>query len=243
MYILYNLSMKTKRNIIIEDEFSKRVDSYRCLLFEAEVNNSQTNKELKSHLDSLAEKIVTEYKIEEINKIPGILYTREAYKACGKDPNRYRPSQEQMMRRIVRGLGLYNVNNLVDAGNLISLSIGCSVGFFDADKITGNEIYLGIGKKDEPYEGIGRGHINIEGLPVFRDAIGGIGTPTSDNERTKIELNTTHLLATVHIFNPDVRIEEVIRVVSEILTSYCNAKEICWTQYSGNNNKDSKNKD
>ena len=31
--------------------------------------------------------------------------------------------------------------------------------------------------------------LNIEGLPVYRDAVGGIGTPTSDNERTKQENN------------------------------------------------------
>ena len=46
---------------------------------------------------------------------------------------------------------------------------------------------LGVGKAGEPYEGIGRGTINIEGLPVYRDQIGGVGTPTSDNERTKDE--------------------------------------------------------
>ena len=40
---------------------------------------------------------------------------------------------------------------------------------------------LGIGKSGEPYEGIGRGELNIEGMPVYRDAMGGIGTPTSDN--------------------------------------------------------------
>ena len=37
---------------------------------------------------------------------------------------------------------------------------------------------------------IGRGLLNIEGLPVFRDSVGGIGTPTSDNERTKLSEDT-----------------------------------------------------
>ena len=35
---------------------------------------------------------------------------------------------------------------------------------------------LGIGKSGEPYEGIGRGELNIEGMPVYRDAMGGIST-------------------------------------------------------------------
>lgn len=57
---------------------------------------------------------------------------------------------------------------------------------------------LGIGREGEPYEGIGRGPLNIAGLPVYRDAIGGIGTPTSDHERTKLSLETTQLLALVN---------------------------------------------
>ena len=59
-------------------------------------------------------------------------------------------------------------------------------------------LYWGIGKADEPYEGIGRGPLNIAGMPVYRDATGGIGTPTSDNERTKLELDSTHLLAIIN---------------------------------------------
>lgn len=75
---------------------------------------------------------------------------------------------------------------------------GYSIGGFDADKIVGDALVLGIGKAGEPYEGIGRGELNIEGMPVYRDAVGGIGTPTSDNERTKLELGTTHLLTIIN---------------------------------------------
>ena len=36
--------------------------------------------------------------------------------------------------------------------------------------------------------------VNIAGLPVYRDGVAGVGTPTSDEERTKIEMSTTSLL-------------------------------------------------
>ena len=78
------------------------------------------------------------------------------------------------------------------------MKYGYSIGGFDRDKIEGETITLGIGKAGEPYEGIGRGVLNIEGMPVYRDAVGGIGTPTSDNERTKMSIGTTHLLALVN---------------------------------------------
>mgnify|MGYP000747919632 CR=1 FL=1 len=84
----------------------------------------------------------------------------------------------------------YQIDTLVDLINLVSIRYGYSIGGFDADKIQGDTLVLGIGKSGEPYEGIGRGELNIEGMPVYRDAMGGIGTPTSDNERTKLEAGT-----------------------------------------------------
>ncbi|MDE5791847.1 MAG: hypothetical protein K2H96_11555 [Muribaculaceae bacterium] len=218
--------MDTDRDIIIEKDFAERVKNYRVLLFEANVRNGETSDSLKSELNALAEEISVKYKVEDINKIPAIKATRTAYKVCGKDPNRYRPSQEQLMRRIVRGLGIYYVNNLVDAGNLFSLMTGCSVGCFDADKISGKVLTLGIGKEGEPYQGIGRGELNISGMPVFRDNTGGIGTPTSDNERTKLELDTKSLLVTVHLFNPEIKPEEIINLFDRIFSTYGNATNI-----------------
>ena len=130
------------------------------------------------------------------------------------------------MRRIVRGLGLYNVNALVDAGNELSLKTGCSVGCFDADVVEGDIITLGVGKEGEPYEGIGRGEINIEGLPVFRDAKGGIGTPTSDNVRTMLTLDTKRLFVTVHLFDSTIDAEKVERLFRDIFERWGDAKNI-----------------
>ena len=120
------------------------------------------------------------------------------YKRCGKDPSRYRPSGEALVRRALQGKELYQIDTAVDLINLASIAYGYSIGGFDADKIQGDQLTLGIGCEGEPYEGIGRGMLNIAGLPVYRDKYGGIGTPTSDNERTKMELSTSHLLAIVN---------------------------------------------
>lgn len=213
-------------NLTIEQDFAARVPGYRALIFEADVINAPTSDVQKQAMDAMAEEIAGRYEVSEINMIPAIAATRAAYKACGKDPNRYRPSQEQMMRRIVRGLGLYYVNALVDAGNQFSLLTGCSVGCFDADKVEGNTLMLGIGRDGEPYEGIGRGELNIAGLPVFRDAVGGIGTPTSDNERTKLSLDTRRLLVTVHLFDSNVNPDDVIALFTDIFTRYGSATNI-----------------
>ena len=220
-------------DLIIEQDFAARVPGYRALIFEADVMNSETSDEQKAVMEDLAAEIAGKYAVSDINSIPAIAATRAAYKACGKDPNRYRPSQEQMMRRIVRGLGLYYVNTLVDAGNQFSLMTGCSVGCFDADKVVGDTLSLGIGREGEPYEGIGRGELNIAGLPVFRDTVGGIGTPTSDNERTKLTLDTRRLLVTVHLFDTNINADEVINLFAEIFTRFGSASNISHKLYDG----------
>lgn len=218
-------------DLIIEENIAGRVPGYRALIFEADVINEPTSEEQKLAMEMMVSEIAGRYEVSDINSIPAIAATRAAYKACGKDPNRYRPSQEQMMRRIVRGLGLYYVNALVDAGNQFSLQMGCSVGCFDADKVEGDTLTLGIGREGEPYEGIGRGVLNIAGLPVFRDAVGGIGTPTSDNERTKLSLDTRRLLVTVHLFDTTVSADDVVASFIEIFTCYGSATNIRYKLY------------
>ena len=215
------------KQIIIEDVIKEGCPDYAMIYVEADVENSETTDDLKREFDNLTGSIASLYEIGDVNKRPAIAATRRAYKIFGKDPNRYRPSQEQLMRRVVRGLGLYNVNNLVDAGNLFSLSTGCAVGIFDRDKIQGDKIILGVGREGEPYEGIGRGELNISGMPVIRDAAGGFGTPTSDNERTKTELSTKRISATIHVF--DSSSEDLAAITSQLtdlLVRHCHADNI-----------------
>lgn len=212
--------------LTFDHEFTDAVNGYRAIIIEANVANSPTSPEQRDEMARLACDIAARHRISDINRIPAIAATRAAYKSCGKDPNRYRPSQEQMMRRIVRGLGLYHVNALVDAGNQLSLVTGCSVGCFDADRIEGTSLTLGVGKPGEPYEGIGRGTLNIEGMPVFRDAAGGFGTPTSDNERTKISLDTRRLLVTIHLFDPAIDATRVIDTFTDLFTRHAQATDI-----------------
>jgi DNA/RNA-binding domain of Phe-tRNA-synthetase-like protein len=57
---------------------------------------------------------------------------------------------------------------VVDLLNLVSVSTGFSIGGYDAERIKGAVVF-GIGRKNEPYDAIGRGELNIESLPVFRD--------------------------------------------------------------------------
>lgn len=197
----------------------------------ATVKNSTYNKGLWEEINVFTRELTSTAQLEDIKKQPVIAATREAYKRCGKDPGRYRPSAEALRRRLMRGIELYQIDTLVDLINLVSLRTGHSIGGFDADKIQGTHLELGIGKVDEPFEGIGRGELNIGGLPVYRDAIGGIGTPTSDNERTKMGLETTHILAIVNGYNGTEGLKEAAEMIEDLLKKYGEANEVIITYF------------
>ena len=166
------------------------------------------------------------YTTESLKEMPAIQATRQAYKAFGKDPNRYRPSAEALCRRAVKGLPLYRISALVDIINIVSMRSGFSIGGFDADKIRGGVLELGVGTADDVFEGIGRGMLNIEGLPVWRDAVGGIGTPTSDHERTKLTTGTTRLLMIVNAYNGHDGLPEALDLATDLLCRYAGAEEV-----------------
>ena len=123
---------------------------------------------------------------------------------------------------MLQGKSLYQIDTLVDLVNVASIAFGYSIGGFDADKFMGDTLTLGIGREGEPYEGIGRGMINIAGLPVYRDTEGGVGTPTSDNERTKMEIGTTHLVVLINGYDGDEkRVRENAEYIQTLIRKYC----------------------
>lgn len=186
----------------------------------ATVRNTSYSEGLWREINAFTGQLTSTTQMEDIKRQPVIAATREAYKRCGKDPGRYRPSAEALRRRLMRGIPLYQIDTLVDLINLVSLRTGHSIGGFDADKIQGTCLELGIGKAGEPFEGIGRGVLNIEGLPVYRDSFGGIGTPTSDHERTKMDINTTHILAIVNGYNGKEGLKEAAGMIQSLLRDY-----------------------
>lgn len=214
-------------HISISRDFNEHCPGFIGAVVYAKVKNNKFNNLLWDEINDLTKELRNNYTTETVKNFTPIEATRKAYKACGKEPSRYRPSNEALRRRILRGLDLYQINTLVDLINLASLKSGYSIGGFDADKIEGDEIILGIGQKDEPYEGIGRGLLNIENMPVFRDNTGGIGTPTSDNERTKISIETVNLMCIINGYDKNTdRLKETSAYMKNLLIKYAGGENI-----------------
>ncbi len=208
--------------IIVSNEIETVCPNFVGACVEAWVKNSQYSQSLWDEINTLETKFKAELTTETLKDISGIAATRRVYRACGKDPSRYRPASEALIRRVLQGKALYQIDTLVDLINLASMAFGYSIGGFDADKFVGNTLTLGIGKEGEPYEGIGRGMINIHGLPVYRDEIGGVGTPTSDHERTKITIDTTHLLVLINGYDGnEASVRQNAEFIQQLLQKFC----------------------
>ena len=192
--------------VIVSNEIEQVCPEFVGACVEAQVVNSPYCEELWEEIKAMGKQFCKELTTESLKEMTSIAATRRIYKACGKDA---------LIRRILQGKELYQRDTLVDLVNLASIAFGYSIGGFDADKFVGDTLTLGIGREGEPYEGIGRGMINIHGLPVYRDAQGGVGTPTSDHERTKMTIDTTHLLVLIN------GVRENAEYIQTLLRKYC----------------------
>ena len=198
----------------------------RVGLIRAKVTNCETSPELWAEIEREAEAVIAKYELLEINKRHAVAQTRALYRALGKDPNRYRVASEALCRRGIRGLGLYRIDTLVDLINLVSMKSGYPISGLDADKLVGDTLTMGVGEEGEEYNGIGRGLLNISGMPVYRDEVSGVATPTSDEERTKITLDTCTLQMNINGFGEEMPMEETVAWSVELLRKYAGATEV-----------------
>ena len=158
-------------HITLSKEIKQNCSEFRGAAVFAEVTNTAYSEGLWQEIATFTQELRARETTDSIKYQPVIAATREAYKRCGKDPSRYRPSAEALRRRLMRGIALYQIDTLVDLINLVSLRTGYSIGGFDADKIQGTDLKLGVGRAEEPFEGIGTGraeHRRTSGLSRCR---------------------------------------------------------------------------
>src|ERR1051325_4674976 len=82
--------------------------------------------------------------------------------ALDLDPTKVRPSNEALLRRLLKGEALFPVNTLVDALNLCSLRAQLPFGLYDLDRVE-PPVVLRRGAPGESYEGIRKGAVHVEG--------------------------------------------------------------------------------
>ncbi len=211
--------------IRISDELKKHSPDLQLGVLTANVTYREECPELWDLMDETCDMTAASLTIEGISALPNVAAARKAYRSCGKDPARYRLSSEALLRRVVQGKGLYKVNNIVDINNLISLKYHFSIGAFDRDAVE-FPVEFRVGKAGEPYEGIGRGELNIENLPVLADQTGPFGSPTSDSMRTRTHQGMKRLLFCVLSFGGASNMEPALKETVALLERFAEASDI-----------------
>lgn len=135
--------------------------------------------------------------MEDLPNDSQITAVRGLQKLFGFDPGRYRPSSEALLRRVLKGQGLYQINTAVDVNNLCSLEFGLPMCVYDLKNVVG-QIRVRLGASGEEYPGIGRQHFQIENKIIIADDQGVMGTTVSDSERTKVTSATRDIFMMIY---------------------------------------------
>lgn len=178
--------------------------------------------DLVREIDAYGEDLRRSYGGGRSAEVPGAADARDLYKAVGLDPTKTRPSNEALLRRVLKGEALYRVNTLVDALNLASLRHQLPFGLYDAARLR-PPVVLRRGGPGEGYEGIRKARVNVDGRPVLVDQEGPFGNPTSDSARSSITLATREAL--VVCYAPaavgTARLQRVVDETAALLVRHC----------------------
>lgn len=187
----------------------------------ADVHMGESPGVLEEQLRVCEERIARLAEPRAVLESPAILATRAGYKALGKDPARYRGSAEALLRRLIAGKGLPRINPVVDIINLVSVESRLSIGLYDLAHVQGDIVFR-AGRAGETYKGIGKYDLNLEDLPLFADALGPHGSPTSDSERTMVTDATANVLAILISFGGSEGMEEWCQRLRELFQQFVN---------------------
>ncbi len=160
----------------------------------------------------------------EPGRIAELTEARRLYRSVGVDPTRHRPSSEALLRRVLRGKGLYVINNAVDCCNLACIHFLLPIGLYDLDRV-GGEVVLRLGREGEEYPGIRKGVVHLAGRLGLFDEEGPFGSPTSDSARTRVREETTRLLAVIMATGAYDRRELLahVELLADLLRRHCGA--------------------
>ncbi len=185
----------------------------------AQVEARASPESLIAELNSREQSVLRLPEPRAVLEAPQILATRAAYKALGKDPARYRGSAEALLRRVIAGKGLPRINAVVDIINLVSVESRLPIGLYNLAHVQGDIVFR-AGRAGETYKGIGKYDLNLGGLPVFCDALGPHGSPTSDSERTMVTSETKNVLAVIISFGGKEGIDRWTQRMSELFAQH-----------------------
>ncbi|MBC8495606.1 hypothetical protein H8D36_05615 [archaeon] len=134
------------------------------------IDNSGSDAKLTSELRSVEEDVRSKLDVQTLVDNSKISDWRKAYSAFGSKPKTYKNSVEALIRRVLKGDELPDINKIVNIYNLISLKHILPAGGDDIDKVDG-DVTLTIAKGGENFTLLGslQEEVADEGEVIYQD--------------------------------------------------------------------------
>lgn len=204
-----------------------RISPELCSLFPAfkvgvihyqNIQVGESPQMVKGRLQLFQESIFFDLEEKNVTDLAGIKEWRQIFKACGKDPNRYRHSAEALYRRVKKQDYLQPVNSSTDINNFFSLQYEIPIGIYDSDQLNGN-LEIRKGAEDEEYIGLNGRMNSLKHLIVSVDDEGPFGSPFVDSERTCMMEKTKNAVQIVYL-RPTMNNDEAHRMVESLMNMF-----------------------
>jgi DNA/RNA-binding domain of Phe-tRNA-synthetase-like protein len=201
--------------IQIHEELKQLIPEFKIgVVHYRDIQVSDSPQMLKGRLRLFQESLYFDYEDKKITDIPAINEWRKLFKTVGTDPNRYRPSNEALYRRVQKQQFLPTVNSAVDMNNFLSLQYQIPLGIYDVNHLDGS-ISIKLGTDQDSYIAINEREISLTNKLHSCDQKGPFGSPYVDSKRTAVTTNTTEALHLIYL-QPSLSIDKSMQLVQAL---------------------------
>lgn len=185
--------------------------------------------DLEGFKAEVIEGVRARWTLDQLREHPLFRAYRDFFWRVGVDPTKTRPAAEALIRRVLRGRPIPQINTLVDAYNLASIDTAVALAAFDEDEL-GGELLMRGGEVGEEFIGIGMERsVVLRGQePVVTDGEKLVAIyPYRDAEACKITEGTENVMMLIcGVPNiDDETLTRAGRVAVEYVTRFCGVSE------------------
>jgi DNA/RNA-binding domain of Phe-tRNA-synthetase-like protein len=205
--------------IHISDDLKQLIPAFKIgVVHYRDIHVSDSPQMLKGRLRLFQESLYFDYTDKKVTDIPAINEWRKQFKTVGTDPNRYRPSNESLYRRVQKQQFLYTVNSAVDVNNFLSLQYQIPLGIYDVNHLNGN-VVIKIGTEQDSYIAINEREVSLSKKILSADQHGPFGSPYVDSKRTVVTTNTTEALHLIY-FQPSLSRDDSMELIQALANMF-----------------------
>lgn len=211
---------------ISSDIFKKHPKLHVGIVVSENIDNTGSDDKIYTLLDDIQNLIKLDFVPEDLAKHHLISPWRAAYSDFGSKPSKYNSSVEALMKRILKGDKIPQINKFVDIYNFLSLKYIIPMGADDLDNVEG-DIQLTIAKGDEVFVPLNSDQVENpdQGEVIYRDDRNVLCRRWNyrDCDKTKITDKTKKAILYIEGLPPVTKekVEEICKEAVQLITMFC----------------------